>query len=146
MSEAPPAGILPYLTVRDAARAAAFYVEAFGATEIYRLTDADGRVGHAELELAGHKFMLADEYPDYGCLGPASLGGTPVSLTVYVPDVDQAVERAVAAGAKVDRPAADQFYGCRTAWLSDPFGHAWVLQQRLEIVSPAEMQKRFRAL
>ncbi len=142
----PEIGVIPYLSVRDAGRAIEFYTRAFEVTEVYRLSETGGRVAHAELEVAGGRFMLAEEYPEYGSVGPQSLGDTTVSLTLYVAEVEGAVERAQAAGARVDRPAADQFHGHRTAWLTDPFGHKWALQQRIEVVEPAEMQRRFRAM
>lgn len=146
MSQAQPTGIIPYLSVRNAARAIEFYAAAFGAVEVYRMTEPGGRVGHAEMEINGQKLMIAEEYPEYGSVGPESLGGTSVSLTMYVSDVDAGVERAVQAGAKLERPVADQFFGCRTGWLADPFGHRWALQTQIEIVSPEEIQKRFEAM
>ncbi len=141
-----PPGLMPYLSVRDANRAVAFYTEAFGATEVYLIRESSGQVAHAELAINGGRMMLSEEYPDYGSVGPETLGGTPVSLTLYVPDADAAVDRAVAAGATVERPAADQFFGCRTAWLKDPFGHRWAVQQKLEEVAPEEIQRRFDAM
>lgn len=138
-----PPGLIPYLSVRDATRAIAFYAQAFGATEVYQIRESSGKVGHAELEINGGRVMLSEEYPDYGSIGPETLGGTPVSLTMYVPNADAAVERAVAAGATLERPVADQFFGCRTAWLKDPFGHRWAVQQKIEEVAPEEIQRRF---
>jgi len=137
--------LAPYLIVKEAARAIAFYVEAFGARELYRLVDPAAKIGHAELEIAGAKVMLADEYPDFGALAPPTIGGSPVSLHLYVPDVDGAFARAVAAGATVLRPVTDEFFGDRTGTVTDPFGHRWQLATRKEAVSPQEMQRRMDA-
>jgi PhnB protein len=139
-----PAGyhtLTPYLIVRDGARAIDFYAAAFGAKELFRLADKNGKVGHAELELGDSRFMLADEFPDFGALAPPSVGGTPVCLHVYVADVDAAFARAVAAGATELRAVADQFYGERRGMLADPFGHKWSLATAVRDVSPEEMQK-----
>jgi PhnB protein len=136
--------LFPYLSVRGAARAIAFYVEAFGANEQYRLPMPDGRVGHAELTIDGCSFWLADEYPEMKSTGPESLGGTSVSLALYVPDVDAFVGRASARGATVERAPRDEFYGDRTGILVDPFGHRWIIHSRREEVSPAEMQRRMK--
>lgn len=133
----------PHLIVRDAARAIAFYVDIFGAIEDFRLTEPGGKVGHAELKLGGGRMMLADEYPDFGALGPAAVGGTPVSLHLYVEDVDAVVARAVEAGATLLRPVSDEFYGDRSAMLLDPFGHKWQLASRRVEVSPEEMQRHW---
>ncbi|WP_437678621.1 VOC family protein [Sorangium sp. So ce131] len=135
----------PYLVVRGAARAIAFYVEAFGAKELYRLSEPSGKVGHAELEIGGARFMLADEYPDFGAVGPLTIGGSPVSLHLYVEDVDRTVERATKAGATLLRPVKDEFFGDRTGMVADPFGHKWHLATHKEDVSPEEMQKRMNA-
>lgn len=133
----------PYMTVRDAAAALDFYKKAFGAVEMFRLAEPSGKVGHAEFKIGNSTIMLSDEYPDFGALSPASLGGSPIKLMLYVPDCDVATKRAVDAGATVLRQPADQFYGDRTAMVFDPFGHSWLLQTRIEEVSPQEMQKRF---
>lgn len=135
-----------HLVVRDGARAIAFYTRAFGARELFRLTEPGGKVGHAELALGGSRFALADEYPDFGALSPASVGGTPVSMHLYVADVDAVVARAVAEGATLLRPVKDEFYGDRVGLLVDPFGHKWHVASRREDVTPAEMQRRFAAL
>lgn len=135
----------PYLIVKGADRALAFYAAAFGAKEIFKLTEPNGKVGHAELQIGRSQFSLADEYPDFGALSPVTIGGTPVSMHLYVEDVDKAVERAVAAGATMLRPVTDEFFGDRTCMVSDPFGHKWHLASRKELVSPAEMQKRMNA-
>lgn len=135
--------LTPYLIVKDAAAALAFYARAFGATEDFRLTEPSGKVGHAEIRIAGALVMLADEYPDFGALAPPSVGGCPVKLHLYVPDVDAAVARAVAAGATVLRAVKLEFFGDRTGTLADPFGYSWQLASRVETVSPAEMQRRW---
>lgn len=143
----PPAHqeLSPYLIVKDANAAIAFYVAAFGAKEIYRLSEPSGKVGHAELEIGRSRFSLADEYPDFGALSPVSIGGTPITLHVYVPDADASLARAVKAGATVLRPLKDEFFGDRICMISDPFGHKWRLATHKEDVSPAEMQKRMNA-
>jgi PhnB protein len=134
----------PYLVVKGAPQAIAFYEKAFGAKEIFRLTMPDGKVGHAELLVGGARFMLADEHPDFGAIGPVTIGGTPVSL--YLCDRrDKTVESAVSAGGTLLRPVKDEFYGDRVALLTDPFGHKWHLATHKEEVSPEEMQRRLDA-
>ena len=140
------AQIIPYLHVMGAARAIEFYQQAFGATEVLRLSEPDGRIGHAEILIGGARIMLADEYPECGILGPQSLGGTSVSLHLTVPDVDAFARQAVAAGAKLAKPIKDEFYGERGGKLEDPFGHVWQVMTRIEEVSPEEMQRRYDAL
>lgn len=137
--------VMPYLRVRDAASAIKFYKKVFGATERYRLRMA-GKIGHAELEMGGSTLMISDEFPEVNAIGPKALKGTSVVLTVYVDNVDQLVAKAAKAGAKIRRPAADQFYGDRAAQIEDPFGHVWSIQSRIEKVSPKDMQKRLNAL
>ncbi|MBX3560325.1 MAG: VOC family protein [Sphingomonas sp.] len=135
-----------YLVVNGAADAIAFYGHAFGATEIFRMTDpADGRVGHAELRFGDTIVMIADEYPDFGALGPDTIGGSPVTMVLTTDAVDELVRRAVADGATLLRAPADQSYGERVAQVLDPFGHRWTLNQRIEEVSPDEMQRRWEA-
>jgi PhnB protein len=136
-------GIAPYICVRGAAEAIDFYIAAFDAEELYRLTEASGKVGHAELKIGDGVLMLSDEYPDFGALAPASFGGSPVALHLSVPDCDAAVTRAEAAGATVLRPAKDEFYGDRAAMVACPFGYRWHLAGAKEEVTPAEMQKRW---
>jgi len=148
-TEHPP--LIPYLAVPDARAAIAFYAESFGAVEAFRLVGPDGRVGHAEVTLGPSLLMLSDAYPEIGVDAPAAPepGSTPrrsAMLTLYVEDVDATVARAEGLGATVLRPAADQFYGDRTAQILDPFGHVWSLQTRIEDVSPAEMQRRWDAM
>jgi PhnB protein len=141
----PRQALTPYLIVNGADRAIAFYKEAFGATESFRLTEPGGRIGHAELEIQGSPLMLADEHPDFGALAPASVGGTPVTLHLYVDDADRAVAAAEKSGATVLRQVKDEFYGDRAGMIGDPFGHKWHIATRREEVSPAEMQRRWAA-
>ena len=138
--------IIPNVAVHDAEKAIEFYRRAFGAVETLRLTEPGGKIGHAELTIGGDRFMLADEYPDWGFLGPLARGGASVSLCFEVPDVDAVAARAVSAGARLERPIADEFYGDRVATLSDPFGHRWSIHTRVEEVSAEELQRRFAAL
>ena len=136
--------VTPYLIVRGAAQAIDFYQRAFGAVELFRLDGPDGTIGHAEIRIGDSPVMLADGmggYPD-----PLTLGGAGASFMLYVPDVDAAFARAVAAGATVKRPVADQFYGDRTGTLVDPFGHVWSLGTHVEDVPPEEMDRRFKAM
>ncbi|MEP6940542.1 MAG: VOC family protein [Rudaea sp.] len=135
-----------YLHVADAKAAIDFYARAFGAVEIMRLAMADGRLGHAEVEIGDTRLMLADEAPAFNIRGPAALGGASTHFKIYVPDVDAAMRRALDAGAKQVRPAEDQFYGERSGTVVDPFGHQWTLSARIEDVSIEEMQRRLRAL
>ncbi len=135
----------PYLIVRDAARAIEFYKKAFGAKELMRMADPSGKIGHAEIKIGDSPIMLADEVPGMGYRSPESLGGSPVSILLYVEDVDAVFNQAVAAGAKVQRPVADQFYGDRTGGVTDPFGHVWYVATHMEDVSPEEMRKRAAA-
>jgi PhnB protein len=138
--------VYPYLRLRDAARALEFYKRAFGAEELFRLAEPSGRIGHAEIRIGGTTLMLADEYPEMNNVGPQTLGGTSFSIHLHVDDADAWIERAVAAGATVVRPAADAFYGERSGTVRDPFGHEWLLGHQIEEVSPQEMQRRYTAL
>jgi PhnB protein len=138
--------LTPYLIVKGAAPALDFYAKALGATELYRLADPSGKVGHAEMKIGDSHFMLADEFPDMGAVGPQAGGGHSVSFLLYVPNVDAAFARAVAAGAKAVRPVQDQFYGDRSGTVQDPFGHQWTLATHIEDVAPEEMQRRFEAM
>ena len=134
--------LAPYLIVADGAAALAFYREAFGAEESFRLDMPDGRIGHAEMRIGASEFALADEYPEEGIVGPATLGGTSVGLRLEVPDVDAVVAAAVAAGAILQREVADQFYGSRAGTIIDPFGHRWNVATQIEDVSIDEMKRR----
>lgn len=138
--------VTPYLVLQDAARALEFYRQAFGATELFRMPQPDGRIGHAEIRIGDSIVMLADEHPDMGFRGPKSYGGTPVSLLLYVEDIDATAERAVAAGATVLKPVQDQFYGDRSGTFADPFGHVWTIATHTEDVSPEELNARFEAM
>jgi len=138
--------VVPYLCVKGAASAIEFYKQAFGATEVLRLAEPGGRIGHAEIRIGESRLMLSDEYPEHGILGPQSRGGATGSLALEVPDVDAVVARAVAAGAKLLNPVADQFYGERSGKLEDPFGHLWSVSTRTEELSQEEMQRRYDAL
>jgi PhnB protein len=135
------AGVTPYLIVRDAARAIEFYKEALGAAEVLRLDGADGKVMHAELKIGAGFVMLGEEMADMGYKGPLAFGGSPVSLLVYVPDVDAVFARALEAGAETKRPVADQFYGDRSGAIVDPFGHQWMIATHVRDVSKEEMQR-----
>lgn len=138
--------VTPYLIVKDAAGAIEFYKKAFGATETARIVSPPGKVGHAEIRIGDSAIMLADEFPDMGARSPQSIGGSPVSILLYVEDVDAMVDRAVAAGAQVQRPIEDKFYGDRSGSIGDPFGHTWHIATRTEDLSPEEIQKRAAAL
>ena len=135
----------PYLIVKGAADAIEFYKRAFGATEILRMADPQGRVGHAEIKIGDSVIMLADEHPSMGYRGPRSLGGSSVSILLYLGDVDRVFERAVRAGARALRPVTDQFYGDRSGTLEDPFGHVWTVATHVEDVPPEEMKRRAEA-
>jgi len=134
--------LTPYLCVDGAAQAITFYTTVFGAKERMRLPAPNGRIGHAELQIGGSVIMLADEYPEMNVLGPKRVGGTPVTLSLYVDAVDEVFERALKAGAKSLRPVANQFYGDRSGQFEDPFGHRWSVATHVEDVSPEEMARR----
>jgi PhnB protein len=134
--------VTPYLAIDGAAGAIEFYKEAFGATERMRMDAPGGKVGHAEIEIEGGVVMLADAFPDMDFRAPPSLGGSPVTIHIYVQDVDAFCARAAQAGATITRPVADQFYGDRSCQLRDPFGHTWSIATHIEDVSAEEMQKR----
>jgi len=129
--------VAPYLAIKNAAGALEFYKKAFG---------ANGRVGHAEIRLGDSLIMLSDEFPEFGSKAPETLGGSPVSIHLYVEDVDAFVKRALAAGARELKPIANQFYGDRSGQLEDPYGHLWWVATHKEDVAPEEMQRRVRAL
>jgi PhnB protein len=137
--------IYPYLRVHNSVEAMDFYARAFGATELFRLTEPSGRIGHAEIKIGPATIMLSDEYPEHGIKGPRTLGGTTFSLHLHVADVDRAFAQALEAGATVVRPLKDQFYGERSGTVRDPFGHEWLLGGHLEDVSTDEMQRRYTA-
>jgi len=135
--------ITPYLVISGAAKAIDWYKQAFGAQQTLRMEDpTTGKIGHAELKIGDSYIMLADEYPDMGYRSPKTLGGAGISLLLYVKDVDGTVKQAVDAGAKLERPLQDQFYGDRTGTIQDPFGHVWTIATHIEDVSPEEMLER----
>jgi PhnB protein len=138
--------VTPYLIVQGAAAAIDFYKKVFGAKELFRVPGPGGKVGHAELQIGDSRIMLADEHPEMGAKAPGSFGGSPVGLMLYVEDVDARFNRAVAAGAKVTKPLADQFYGDRSGTLTDPFGHQWTIATHKEDVSPEEIDRRMKAM
>ena len=137
--------ITPYLIVAGGAKALEFYRRAFGAIERERMQDPSGKIRHAEISIGDSRVMLADEHPEIGALGPATIGGSPVSIHLYVEDVDAVVSRAVAAGAKLTRPVADQFYGDRAGGITDPFGHHWHIATHKEDLTSAEIHRRAAA-
>jgi len=136
----------PYLAIKNAAEALEFYKKAFGANEIYKLMMPDGRLGHAEMRVGDSIIMMADEFPEYGGKAPQTLGGSPVSIYLYVEDVDAFFKKALAAGAKERKPVMDQFYGDRSGQLEDAFGHLWWVATHKEDVAPEEIQKRAEAM
>jgi PhnB protein len=134
--------VTPYLVVKGAAKAIEYYKNVFGATEVMRMAGPDGRVGHAELQIGDSRIMLADENPSMGNRSAESIGGSPVSLYVYLPDCDKVVAKAAAEGAKILKPVQDQFYGDRSGFIQDPFGHLWGVATHKEDVSAKEMEER----
>jgi PhnB protein len=138
--------VTPYLIVKDGVRALDFYQEAFGARELFRMPAPGGKIGHAEIQIGDSIVMLADEHPEVMAHSPAKYGGTPVSLLIYVEDVDEAFPRALKAGGKETRPLQDQFYGDRSGTLTDPFGHVWTIATHKEDLSPEEIRKRLEAM
>jgi PhnB protein len=134
--------LTPYLTIKGAAQAISFYTAAFGARELCRMADAAGKVGHAELQIGDSRIMVSDEFPEWGALGPDTVGGTATQLMIYVEDATAAFERAVRAGGTVIMALEKQFYGDLCGKIQDPFGHKWMLAQRVEDISPDEMKKR----
>ena len=135
-----------YLRIRDAAAAIDFYKQVFGAVEVFRLAEPNGRIGHAELTFGPTKIMLSDEYPEHGIQSPLAFGGSGSSVHLSVSDVDSLTKRAVEAGATVLMEPTDQFYGQRVSKLQDPFGHDWVLGQQIEELSSEEIDSRFAKL
>lgn len=138
--------VFPYLRTRNGNAAIDFYKQAFGATEVFRLTEPSGRIGHAELKFGTRTIMVSDEYPEYGIHGPREGVPTGIAIHLHVEDVDSLTKRAAKAGATVLMEPQDQFYGERTARLKDPFGHEWLLGHEIEKVSHEEMQRRFDAM
>jgi PhnB protein len=136
-----PRAITAYLTIKGAAKAIEFYKKAFGAKELMRWTGKDGRVGHAEIEISGTPLFISDEHPEIGVISPETLGGTGVGLHLVVEDASVTFARAIAAGAKAERPVEDQPYGEKSGTLRDPFGHRWFVTQRTAELSADEMDK-----
>ena len=134
--------VTPYLSIDGAGDAIDFYGKILGATERGRMAGPDGKIGHAEIQIGDSHVMLADEFPEMGFLSPLTVGGSPVMMHLYVEDVDATANKAVAAGAKVTKPVADQFYGDRGGQLQDPFGHNWYVSTHKEDVSPEEVKER----
>ena len=134
--------VTPYLIINGAASAIEFYQKAFGATELFRFPTPDGKIGHAEIKIGDSPIMLADEFAEMGYKGPQALGGSPVSLMIYLEDVDTVFNRAVEAGASVKEAVQDKFYGDRTGTLTDPFGHVWHVSTHKEDISMEEMEER----
>ncbi|MFO1028923.1 MAG: VOC family protein [Acetobacteraceae bacterium] len=144
-----PAGyhaLTPYIVVDNADRALTWYADVLGAREVMRLPIPGGKIGHAEIEIGDSRLMLADEAPEHQALSPATIGGSPVKLHLYVTDVDTVFARAVAAGATASMAPADQFYGDRSATIVDPFGHSWHIATHIEDVSDEEVRRRLAAL
>jgi PhnB protein len=138
-------GAIPYLSIRNASEAIAFYKRAFGAVEALCIRH-DGAISHAELEIGQARFMLSDEFPDHDALSPQTIGGTPIMIHLYVEDVDAFTRRAVGEGLKVLRPIEDHFYGDRAGKFEDPYGHRWWIATHKEDVSTEELKKRAAAL
>ena len=137
--------LTPYLILSGASEAIAFYKEALGASEVMRMGGPGGKIGHAEIRIGDSRIMLADEHPEIQALSPRTIGGSPISIHLYVENVDAAVERAVAAGAKLVRPVADQFYGDRTGGIEDPFGYRWFIATHKEDLTMDEVRRRAAA-
>jgi PhnB protein len=137
--------VTPYLIFSGAAQAIAFYERALGASEVMRMDGPGGKIHHAEINIGGSRVMLADEHPEIQALSPKTIGGSPVSMHVYVEDVDAAVERAVKAGATLIRPIADQFYGDRVGGIEDPFGYRWFIATHKEDLTMDEIRRRAAA-
>lgn len=138
--------VFPYLMVRDAKAAIAFYQQAFGATELFRLVEPSGRIGHAELQLGSAVLMVCDEFPEYGMVAPQGEQFTGCTIHLHVDSADAMSDSAVAAGATMLMPPTDQFYGERSCRLRDPYGHTWLLGHSIERVEPEEMQRRYTAM
>jgi PhnB protein len=136
--------VTPYLVIKGAAKAIEYYKNVFGATVVVRMDGPNGMVGHAELQIGDSRIMLADENPQMGNRSAESIGGSPVSLYLYLPDCDKVVAKAAEAGAKILKPVADQFYGDRSGFIQDPFGHLWGIATHVEDVSDAEMKERMK--
>ncbi len=137
--------LTPYLIVDDGEAALTFYKSVFGAVELMRVEGPDGKIGHAEIQLGDSQVMLASEFPELGALSPTTVGGSPVTLVLYIENVDDVFARALEAGAVEERSVQDQFYGDRSGTLKDPFGHRWSISTHVEDVSPEELERRSKA-
>jgi PhnB protein len=137
--------VTPYLCINGAARAIEYYKKAFGATELFRM-EHDGKIGHAEIKIGDSPIMLADEFPEMGFVSPLTLGGSPMGIMIYVPDVDTVFKQAIDAGGTEKKALQDQFYGDRSGTLTDPFGHVWTVATHKEDVAPEEIEKRLAAM
>lgn len=138
--------VTPYLVIKGAAQAIDYYKKVFGATEVVRMDGPNGTIGHAELQIGDSRIMLADENPAMGYKSASTIGTSPVSLYLYLPDVDNVVKKAVAEGAKILKPVEDQFYGDRSGFIQDPFGHFWGVATHIEDVSSQEMEERMKKM
>lgn len=137
--------VTPYLSLKGAAEGIEYYKKAFGATELFRM-EHEGKIGHAEIKIGDSPIMLADEFPEMGFVSPATLGGSPVGIMIYVDDVDTIFKQAIDAGGVEKKPVQDQFYGDRSGTLTDPFGHVWTVATHKEDVAPEEIDKRLAAM
>jgi len=138
--------VTPYLIIKGAAQAIEYYKKVFDAKVVVRMDGPNGTVGHAELQIGDSRIMLADENPQMGATSATTIGNSPVSLYLYIPDVDRVVEKAVAEGAKILKPVQDQFYGDRSGFIQDPFGHRWGVSTHVEDVSETEMKARMKKM
>ncbi len=138
--------VFPYLRVNDAPAAIAFYIDVFGATERFRLTEPSGRIGHVELDLGNIVLMLSDEFPEYNLLGPQTPGTTGMMIHLHCENCDELATRAVGSGAVILRQSSDAFNGERSCTIRDPFGYEWMLGHEIEKVDPVEMQRRYTAM
>lgn len=138
--------VTPYMICRDATSAIEFYKKAFGATELFRMPAPGGKIGHAEIKIGNSIIMMADEHPEMQAVSPQTLGGSPISLMLYVEDSDAVFAQAIAAGGKETRPLRDQFYGDRSGCIADPFGHQWTISTHKEDLTPEEIGRRHEAL
>jgi PhnB protein len=136
--------VTPYMIIKGAAAAIEYYRNAFGATELFRM-EHEGKVGHAEIKIGDSPIMLADEHPEMNAFSPKTVGGTPVSLMIYVEDVDSIFKRAIELGGTEMKPVQDQFYGDRSGTLTDPFGHVWTVATHMEDLTPEEIDSRAAA-
>ncbi len=133
--------ITPSVVVANSKDAIEFYKKAFGANEIYQMPTPDGKTMHAMIQIGNSFVMMSDEFPEMGCKSPDTIGGTPVTLHLYVDDADKTFNQAIEAGAKVTMPLMDAFWGDRFGIVSDPFGHSWAIATHKQDISPEDMKK-----